>query len=119
MNPLNLFRNEPATRTVVAGEAVFQEGEPADAMYVVLEGEVDVVRKGQVIETVGPGGIVGEMALIEQEAPRSATAVARSPVRLAAVSHQRFTFLVQQTPGFAIHVMRVLVDRLRRTTQRV
>ena len=31
MNPLNLFRNEPATRTVVAGEAVFQEGEPADA----------------------------------------------------------------------------------------
>lgn len=118
MNPLNLFRNEPATKTVADGEAVFREGDAADAMYVVLEGEVDVVHGGRVIETVGPGGIVGEMALIEQ-VPRSAGAVARGPVRLAAVSHQRFTYLVQQTPGFALHVMRVLVDRLRRTTQRI
>ncbi len=118
MNSLHLFRNEPNTKALADGEAVFREGEAADAMYVVLEGEVDVLYDGRVIETVGPGGIVGEMALIEN-APRSATAVARGPVRLAAVSHQRFTFLVQQTPGFALHVMRVLVDRLRRTTRRV
>jgi CRP-like cAMP-binding protein len=117
MNLSNLFRNEPAIKVVADGEAVFREGEAADAMYVVLEGDVDVVHGGQVIETIGPGGIVGEMALIEQ-APRSATAVARGPVRLAAVSQQRFNFLVQQTPGFALHVMRVLVDRLRRTTRR-
>jgi CRP-like cAMP-binding protein len=117
MNLSNLFRNEPAIKVVADGEAVFREGEAADAMYVVLEGEVDVVHGDRVIESVGPGGIVGEMALSEQ-APRSATVVARGPVRLAVVSHQRFTFLVQQTPGFAVHVMRVLVDRLRRTTRR-
>ncbi len=118
MNLLNLFRNEPGTRTLAAGEAVFREGDVADAMYVVLEGDIDVLKDRRVIETVGPGSIVGEMALIEA-APRSATAIARGPARLAAVSQQRFTFLVQQTPGFALHVMRILVDRLRRTTQRV
>lgn len=117
MNPLNLFRNEPATQALPDGAVLFHEGDAADAMFVVLEGEVEVVHDGRVIETVGPGGLVGEMALIEQ-APRSATAVARGSVRVAGVSHQRFTFLVQQTPGFALHVMRVLVDRLRRTTRR-
>ena len=117
MNTLNLFRNEAATKSLYAGDFLFHEGETADAMYVVLDGEVDVVQGGRVIETVGPGGIVGEMALIEQ-APRSADAIARGPARVAEVSHQRFTFLVQQTPGFALHVMKVLVDRLRRTTRR-
>ena len=57
-----------------------------------------------------------DTARIEQADPLLATGCG---ARLAAVSHQRFTFLVQQTPGFAIHVMRVLVGRLRRTTQRV
>lgn len=52
------------------------------------------------------------MALIEDE-PRSATATAVGRVRLAMISEQRFTFLVQQTPYFALHVMGVLAGRLR------
>jgi CRP-like cAMP-binding protein len=53
------------------------------------------------------------MALIESR-PRSATAVARTDWKLVAVSEKRFAFLVQQTPHFALQVMRVMADRLRR-----
>jgi len=56
----------------------------------------------------------GEMALIDSSA-RSATAVARTDCELIPVDDKRFMFLVQQTPFFAIHVMRVLADRLRKT----
>jgi CRP-like cAMP-binding protein len=87
-------------------------------MYVVLDGEIDVVHQGRVIETVAAGGLVGELALID-DGPRSADAVARTRATLAAVSRERFTFLIQQTPFFALHVMRVVAERLRRTTGRL
>ncbi|HEU5100134.1 MAG TPA: Crp/Fnr family transcriptional regulator [Roseiflexaceae bacterium] len=61
----------------------------------------------------GPGGIVGEMALIDDR-PRSATAVAATDCRLVPIDERRFTFLVQQTPMFALAVMRVMAERLRR-----
>jgi len=54
-----------------------------------------------------------EMALIDQ-APRTATAVAKSPCKLAVITEKRFAFLVQTTPYFALHVMKVMAERLRR-----
>jgi CRP-like cAMP-binding protein len=81
-------------------------------MYVVLEGEVDILIHGKIVNTVGPGGLFGEMALIDTR-PRSATAVTRSDCKLVAISAKRFAFLVQQTPNFALHVMRVMAGRLR------
>lgn len=69
-------------------------------------------------ETVGPGGIVGEMALIDDE-PRSADALARTPATVATVSRERFGYLVRETPFFALHVMRTLAERLRRTNDRI
>jgi CRP-like cAMP-binding protein len=118
MNPLSLFRNEPNAMVLDEGASLFRSGDPGDAMYVVLEGSIDVVHRSRVIESVGAGGIVGELALIDDE-PRSADAIARTPATLAVVSRERFTFLAQQTPFFALHVMRVLADRLRRTTDRL
>ena len=56
------------------------------------------------------------MAMIDG-APRTATAVARSDCKLFPVDEKRFQFLVQQTPYFAIEVMRVLAGRLRRVDQ--
>lgn len=73
---------------------------------------------GQVVETVEKGGLFGEMALIEKE-NRVATAVAKTDCRVVAVDETRFLFLVQQTPNFALHVMRVLSDRLRRMDERL
>lgn len=59
-----------------AGEPVFQAGEDGTVMFVVKEGQVGIVVGGAVADTVGPGGIVGEMALIDR-GPRSASAIAR------------------------------------------
>jgi CRP/FNR family cyclic AMP-dependent transcriptional regulator len=82
-------------------------------MYVILEGEVDIQKHGRSIYTAGPGEILGEMAMIDAQG-RSASAVAFSPCRLAVVDEKQFLFMVQETPNFALEVMRVLVGRLRR-----
>jgi len=67
----------------------------------------------KVINIIGPGGILGEMALLDNE-PRSTTAIANTDCKLAPVDQRRFTFLVQQTPYFAIQVMQIMAERLRR-----
>ncbi|HXQ21148.1 MAG TPA: cyclic nucleotide-binding domain-containing protein, partial [Candidatus Acidoferrales bacterium] len=66
-----------------------------------------------VVETMGPGGILGEMALIDQN-PRSATAVAKTDCTLVPVNEARFKFLVKQVPAFSLEVMRVMASRLRK-----
>ena len=96
-----------------AGEVLFSEGDPAEQMYVVSDGSVTLSIGDQVVETVGPGGLFGEMAVIDRE-PRSATAVAESDVTLVSIDKRRFWFLVQETPYFAEIVMRVMAQRLRR-----
>ena len=59
-----------------------------------------------------PGALLGEMALID-DSPRTANAVAKSPAKLAEIDRRRFHFVVQQTPHFATHVMKILANRLR------
>jgi CRP/FNR family transcriptional regulator, cyclic AMP receptor protein len=99
-------------QSFVAGATIFAEGEAGDTMYVVKEGHVDVLIHGEVIETVGPRGMLGEMALIDHN-PRSATAIAKTDCQLVPINEARFSYLVQQTPFFAIEVMRVMARRLR------
>jgi CRP/FNR family cyclic AMP-dependent transcriptional regulator len=113
MNLQSLFANTKNMQEFQAGATIFAERTPGDVMYVVLEGEVEVRVGSAVVAVAGPGEIVGEMALIDAHA-RSATAVARSACRLALVNEQRFLYMVQETPFFALHVMRVLAARLRR-----
>lgn len=117
MNLAKLFENAKDARDYPAGTTVFAQGEPRDVMYVVLEGELDLQRGGRTFETASTGAIVGEMAMIDK-APRSATAIAKTRCRLMPIDEKRFEFMVTETPFFALHVMRVLVDRLRRTTER-
>jgi CRP-like cAMP-binding protein len=110
---LGLFQHARDLQSFSSGQPIFQVGEDGSVMYVVKEGQVDIVVGGAVVDTVGPGGIVGEMALIDR-GPRSASAIARTDCKLAPVDEARFHFLVQQTPFFAMEVMRIVVDRLRR-----
>ena len=113
LNLQNLFNNSKNQQTFEAGKVIFAEGDRADTMYVVLDGELDVRVGSNLLEVIGPGGIIGEMALIDRNT-RSATAVAKSTCRLALVDEKRFQFMVQETPYFALHVMRVMAERLRR-----
>ncbi len=113
-----LFDHNTDGRAIPAGATIFREGDERDFLYAVQEGEVELFVRGQLVETVGPGGIFGEMALIERT-HRGATAVAKSDAKVVTVDEKRFLFLVQQTPNFALHVMRVLSDRLRRMDARL
>jgi CRP-like cAMP-binding protein len=99
--------------SVEPGYVVFREGDAGDSMYVVLEGELEISVKDKVIDTTGVGGIVGEMALVDH-APRSATCIAKTACKIVPVNERQFNFLVQETPNFAITVMRMMCERLRR-----
>jgi CRP-like cAMP-binding protein len=91
----------------------FAAGDEGHVMYVVQAGEVDVMAGVSLIETIGPGGIFGEMALIDKS-PRSASVVARTDCRLVPIDEIRFMQHVHRTPFFALQVMRIMTERLRR-----
>ena len=110
---LLLRSGEPEEYT--AGTVVFNEGDPADRMYVVQSGSVSLSIGDRVVETVTAGGLFGEIAVIDRE-PRSGSALAESDTILVAIDKRRFWFLVQETPYFAEIVMRVMANRLRRET---
>ena len=110
--PQALLARSPI-REYHAGAVVFQTGEPGEEMFVVTEGEVDIFVGGEVVETVGNDMFFGELALIDQS-PRSATAVARTNCKVAVVNQHRFMFAVDEVPFFALQVMKIMADRLRR-----
>ena len=112
MNPAELFRQETGALQLAPGDSLFREGERGEKMYVLLEGEMEILLGDFVLETVRQGALIGEMALID-DSPRTPSVVAKTPCRLAEIDRRRFHFLVQQTPHFATHVMKTLADRLR------
>jgi CRP-like cAMP-binding protein len=95
---------------------IFSNDDPGDCLYVVKSGQVNIVRYGTVLENVRAGGIFGEMALIDG-APRSANAIAAEPTELAPIDRTAFHYLVSRDPEFALRVMRLLAERLRRMNQ--
>ncbi|HEY4688954.1 MAG TPA: cyclic nucleotide-binding domain-containing protein [Anaerolineae bacterium] len=113
MATIDLFRNTRDYAAFEAGQIIFERGQPGDVMYAVIDGEVEILLGERVIDAALPGSIIGEMALIDSGS-RSATARAKTACKLVPISEKRFMFLVQQTPYFAIQVMRILADRLRR-----
>lgn len=109
----DIFSNEPEIRSQQPGELIFRQGDDSEGcMFAILEGDVEIERDGRVVARLGPGNLVGEMGLIDNE-PRSASARARSPVRIAVVPRKRFLFLVQQHPTFALTMMQMLTQRMR------
>jgi CRP/FNR family transcriptional regulator, cyclic AMP receptor protein len=109
---LALFDYVADTVRLEPGQRLFKKGEKGTHMYVVRSGELAVGEGNYVFDTLRAGAVVGEMALID-EAPRSATVRALTKAELIPVSQARFLFLVQQTPFFAIRILRVLSGRLR------
>jgi CRP/FNR family transcriptional regulator, cyclic AMP receptor protein len=99
-------------RTFKAGDVIFRQGDPAEELFVVQSGKVEIRLGDRVLYTMSERSIFGEMALIDR-APRSATAVAATDATLVPVAEKQFLFLVSRTPYFALNVMRVLAQRLR------
>ena len=113
MATLELLRHEPDIRSFPAGAKIFAIGDPADCMYAVVEGSVEIRLNDVVVERVASGGVFGEMGLIDAK-PRSALAVAETACKLAVIGEKRFLRLVELTPQFALQMMRVTTERLRR-----
>src|ERR1700722_10939736 len=95
-----------------AGDVIFREGDPAEELFVVKSGVVEIRLGNRLLDTFSERSIFGEMALIDPGA-RSATAVAATDAAIVPIREQQFLFLVSRTPFFALNVMRVLVRRLR------
>jgi CRP/FNR family cyclic AMP-dependent transcriptional regulator len=114
---LEMFATEENPRVCQAGDVIFRQYDMGAEMYVVLEGQVELRIGDNVVETVAAGEPFGEMALIDQ-APRVATAVASTDCKLAVIPERRFLFLVQTAPQFALQIMKVMADRLRKMNQR-
>ncbi len=118
---LEFFKAAGKPEKVPAGKPFFGENEKArpllfmrDKMYLLLDGEVDLVARKKVIGTLKKGQIFGEMASITH-APRSAGAVAKTPCRVIALDGKQFQAGLQKKPDFALMLMSMMIGRLRDT----
>jgi CRP-like cAMP-binding protein len=96
------------------GQVIFSVSDVGREMFIVRTGSVDLRIGETLLETVGQGGIFGELALVDP-APRSATAIAGPDCSLVLVDAPSFDHLVRKVPGLALEVMKVMARRLRRT----
>lgn len=116
MSVKGIFVSANETRTCSAGDVVFSQGDASSQMFGVVSGAVDLLKDGQVVVRIGPGGTFGEMGIIDG-APRSLTAVAAESSEVAVIDQRTFLFLVQETPMFALQVMKSLAARIRELDQ--
>ncbi len=100
------------------GEFLFREGDQGAALYIVKKGNLRIMSGSVVYETVTAGGVVGEMALIDEGAPRSASVLAVTHTELWEIDTDIFRSIVVTNPNFAIMIMRVMARRLRIMNQR-
>src|SRR5579872_1120947 len=99
-------------REYKAGDVIFRQGDPAEELFIVKSGTVEIRLGNRLLDTLTERSIFGEMALIDR-GPRSATVVAATDAVVVPVGEKQFLFVVSRTPFFALNVMRVLVSRLR------
>jgi CRP-like cAMP-binding protein len=107
-----LIRRLPERQSFPAGTVIFQEGEEASKMFLVIEGQIKLSIRGEPMGMEAEGGIIGEMALIDLAA-RSATATAATDCLLAPMDREQFVSMLRETPEFSLHVMSILANRLR------
>jgi CRP-like cAMP-binding protein len=108
--------------TFDAGHALFQQGDPGDAAYIVLDGEADVLintSQGPVrVARVGRHAIIGEVAIL-CEVPRTATVIAHSQLTTLRIDKDLFFRLVNEFPQIAVEIMRELAHRLEKTNEQL
>lgn len=121
---LQFFRGGGKLDEVAGGKTFFNEGDKSsglfskgDRMFLLLEGEVGLMAKGQFVGLVRPGDIFGEMALLAK-APRAASAMAKVACKALSMGEKEFSAALEKTPEFALMMMAVMVQRLRATIAR-
>lgn len=87
------------------------EGEPGDAFFALVDGTIDVRRRGRRIAQLGPGSFVGEIALLSRQ-PRTATVTAATPLVVLEIADRDFVELLDDKPELWLKVARTLADRI-------
>lgn len=116
-----LLRSAMGEVSLRRGETLFSEGDPGDRLYLVVDGKVKLGHRASdgrenLLAVLGPGELLGELTLFDP-GPRTATAIAVGPTRLAELRHDEFVALIDSRPELAKHMLRALAIRLRRTNE--
>lgn len=103
--------------SVPTGTVIFTEGDEPDGMYIVRAGHALIVKnlygtQPAVLSQRGPGDVIGEMALIDNQ-PRSASFVATTPMRLLKLERDSFNHLLERDPAFSRQLLQVMNERVR------
>ncbi len=122
---LEFFKLGGSLEQFPAGKQIFAENDKTGGLfskgariYLLLDGDVMLTRGGKPLDLVPPGEIFGEMAAIA-EAPRSATAIAHKNCRVLSLDEKQFQSALQKMPEFALMLMSVMAQRLRRGVARL
>ncbi len=96
---------------VPAGRVLCKEGDRGREFFVLVEGEVDVARKGRRVATLGAGDFVGEISLLEPT-PRTATVTAKTPLRFFVLTPRDFKQMLEENPSVERKILRALARRV-------
>lgn len=110
------------TRKYSAGNVLFQEGDPVSNFSIVAEGWIEIIQalgteEERLLAVLGPGDFLGEISLLYQHRNRSASALAKTPVKLLEMSPLDFETLLRRQPLFAFRILEETSRRLRRTEE--
>ena len=93
-------------------KTIVKEGQAGVLMYVVVEGRLAVSIQGKLVEKIGPGGVFGEMALVDRTS-RLASVVSETDCGLLAIGRNTFLDLVKASPDFAVSLLGAVGERAR------
>lgn len=112
------------TREFAKETLLFREGDQGDSLYLVLSGRVKAILMAEdgrevILAFLGPGELVGEMALFDPEERRTATVVTAEQSSLLILSGRQFMEVIMQNPSIALSILRTLTRRLKDTSSRI
>lgn len=120
---LDLLASSGSRRKFPAKNLVFQEGDPGEALLIILSGKVKVLLSGKdgqefILAILGPGSFFGEMAILESAA-RSASVMTVEPCEFLFLRQKDLTDLLTQHPAMALKILKNLSQRLRKTNEHI
>lgn len=111
---------DPMRTDFLAGKVIFEEGDLGLTMFVIEKGKVEIRKRfgddDRILAELGKGDFFGEMCMLEDDVPRSATARALTDVEVVLIDRSAFIYILKHNPEITIRIMRKLARRLRQTT---
>lgn len=104
--------------TLDSGKEFVTQGEVGREAFIIVDGHADVVRNGTTIAQLGPGGVVGELSLLDH-GPRTASVVAAGPLTVLVLGPREFSGLLDEVPTLTHKILAYLASRVRELDSQV